>query len=160
LPAIDFMKLHAGSQMIDKGTNVGLPFVGAAPDLGAFEFGATTTGGVSGSGGRAGTGGATATGTGGSRAGTGGAPGSGGGLGTIGAGGVVGTGGTIAGTGGGAGAVAGQSGRGENVTTTSGCACAIDAASKTMSASVSLGSVLAMLGALGLISARRRRRDR
>jgi hypothetical protein len=31
--------------MIDKGTDVGLPFTGAAPDLGASEFGATGTGG-------------------------------------------------------------------------------------------------------------------
>ncbi|MGB8297262.1 MAG: right-handed parallel beta-helix repeat-containing protein, partial [Polyangia bacterium] len=37
LPNVDFLKLAAGSQMIDKGTNVGLPFVGAAPDLGAYE---------------------------------------------------------------------------------------------------------------------------
>ena len=35
LPAVDFLKLRAASQMIDKGTNVNLPFVGAAPDLGA-----------------------------------------------------------------------------------------------------------------------------
>jgi hypothetical protein len=34
LPDVDFLKLAAGSQMIDKGTDVGLPFVGAAPDLG------------------------------------------------------------------------------------------------------------------------------
>ena len=30
------------SGMIDKGTNVGLAFVGAAPDLGAFEYGLFT----------------------------------------------------------------------------------------------------------------------
>ena len=41
LPEIKFMHLAAGSKMIDKGTNVGLPFTGAAPDLGAFEYGAT-----------------------------------------------------------------------------------------------------------------------
>lgn len=40
LPAIDFVKLKAGSPLIDKGTDVKLPFVGAAPDLGADEFGA------------------------------------------------------------------------------------------------------------------------
>jgi hypothetical protein len=33
--ACTFMHLTAGSRMIDKGTNVGLPYVGAAPDLGA-----------------------------------------------------------------------------------------------------------------------------
>ena len=60
LPALDFMKLRAGGQLIDKGTNVGLPFVGTAPDLGAYEYGATPTagtGGVSGSGGSTGPGG-------------------------------------------------------------------------------------------------------
>jgi hypothetical protein len=42
LPNVDFLKLAAGSQMIDKGTDVGLPFAGTAPDLGAYEFGKTT----------------------------------------------------------------------------------------------------------------------
>lgn len=37
LPDIDFMKLVPGSDLIDKGINVGLPFNGVAPDLGAFE---------------------------------------------------------------------------------------------------------------------------
>jgi hypothetical protein len=37
LPDITFMHLAAGSQFIDAGTNVGLPFLGSAPDLGAFE---------------------------------------------------------------------------------------------------------------------------
>jgi hypothetical protein len=40
LPVTTFMRLAPGSDLIDKGTNVGLPFVGTAPDLGAFEFGA------------------------------------------------------------------------------------------------------------------------
>ncbi len=44
LPNIGFMHLVAGSDLIDKGENVGLPFSGSAPDLGAFELGATTTG--------------------------------------------------------------------------------------------------------------------
>ncbi len=58
LPNLDFMKLSAGSHMIDKGTDVGLPFVGGAPDLGAYEYGSTTVaGGSTGSGG-VGTGGA------------------------------------------------------------------------------------------------------
>lgn len=39
LPDVDFLKLKANSQMIDKGEDVGLPFVGSAPDLGAFEYG-------------------------------------------------------------------------------------------------------------------------
>ncbi len=38
LPDISFMHLASGSQMIDAGTNVGLPFLGNGPDLGAFEF--------------------------------------------------------------------------------------------------------------------------
>jgi MYXO-CTERM domain-containing protein len=95
LPNVDFMKLAAGSAMIDKGKDVGLPFVGAAPDLGAYEFGATGTAGASGSGGATGAGGSP---------GTGGAVGTGGATGT-GAGGKIGTGGSTvvggaAGTGG------------------------------------------------------------
>jgi hypothetical protein len=37
LPDITFMHLAQGSQFIDGGTNVGLPYLGLAPDLGAFE---------------------------------------------------------------------------------------------------------------------------
>lgn len=37
LPHINFLHLAASSNMIDGGVNVGLPFNGAAPDLGAFE---------------------------------------------------------------------------------------------------------------------------
>jgi MYXO-CTERM domain-containing protein len=55
LPALKFMHLVAGSALIDVGTDVGLPFVGKAPDLGAFEYGAASPG----TGGAAGTGGAT-----------------------------------------------------------------------------------------------------
>ena len=97
MPAVDFLKLAAGSRMIDKGTDVGLPFVGAAPDLGAYEYGAaatTGTGGASGTGGSSGTGGASTTGTGG--AGTGGA-------GTGGTAGSKGTGGSAGRAGGGTG---------------------------------------------------------
>jgi MYXO-CTERM domain-containing protein len=66
--ACTFMHLTAGSRMIDKGVDVGLPFVGAAPDLGAYEFGAVataaggstgSTGGSTGSGGVTGSGGST-----------------------------------------------------------------------------------------------------
>ena len=39
LPVLPFLRLAANSQLIDKGTNVGLPFTGAAPDLGCFETG-------------------------------------------------------------------------------------------------------------------------
>ncbi|MCJ7729886.1 MAG: hypothetical protein MUO27_08440, partial [Sedimentisphaerales bacterium] len=38
LPDITFMHLAAGSDLIDGGTDVGLPYHGSAPDLGAFEF--------------------------------------------------------------------------------------------------------------------------
>jgi hypothetical protein len=39
LPNLDFMKLGATSRMVDEGTDVGLPFAGAAPDLGCYESG-------------------------------------------------------------------------------------------------------------------------
>ena len=38
LPANTLARLAAGSDLIDAGVNVGLPFNGAAPDLGAYEF--------------------------------------------------------------------------------------------------------------------------
>ena len=37
-----FLHLAAGSDLIDAGTDVGLPFAGDAPDLGAYEFGLAT----------------------------------------------------------------------------------------------------------------------
>ena len=43
LPVIEFMHLAAGSDLIDSGIDVGLPFSGPAPDLGAFETIAPTT---------------------------------------------------------------------------------------------------------------------
>ncbi len=39
LPVLPFLHLAASSDLIDKGTNVGLPFAGKAPDLGCFETG-------------------------------------------------------------------------------------------------------------------------
>ena len=42
LPDIAFMHLVPGSQFIDRGTNAGLPFNGAAPDLGCFETATST----------------------------------------------------------------------------------------------------------------------
>jgi hypothetical protein len=41
LPNNGFGRLKPGSDCIDKGIDVGLPFSGSAPDLGAYEFGAT-----------------------------------------------------------------------------------------------------------------------
>ena len=40
LPTINFLKLAAGSDLIGKGVNVGLPYSGSAPDLGAYEYAA------------------------------------------------------------------------------------------------------------------------
>jgi hypothetical protein len=37
LPDITFMHLAAGSDLVNTGTNVGLPYFGTAPDLGCFE---------------------------------------------------------------------------------------------------------------------------
>ena len=42
LPNCSFLKLAAGSDLINKGTNVGIPYTGSAPDLGAFEYGGTS----------------------------------------------------------------------------------------------------------------------
>jgi hypothetical protein len=46
--ACTFMRLTAGSPLIDKGTDVGLPYVGPTPDLGAYEFGARPSSGTGG----------------------------------------------------------------------------------------------------------------
>ncbi|MBB5783454.1 right-handed parallel beta-helix repeat-containing protein [Nonomuraea jabiensis] len=42
LPALPHLRLAANSTLIDKGTSVGLPYKGSAPDLGAFEQSAGT----------------------------------------------------------------------------------------------------------------------
>lgn len=42
LPDISFLHLKQGSDLIDAGVNVGIPFNGAAPDLGAFEYSGST----------------------------------------------------------------------------------------------------------------------
>lgn len=66
LPALTSLHLASGSDLIDKGTDVGLPFAGAKPDLGAFETGlpANGSGGTGGTSGGAGaaTGGTTSSG--------------------------------------------------------------------------------------------------
>ncbi len=120
LPVLTFLHLAAGSDLIDKGTDVGLPYVGKAPDLGAFEYGAAT-GGSPGTGGSTGTGGGT-TGTGGTPA-TGGTTGSGG-TGTSGAAGKGGAGGAKGGTSGtgtaGANGAGGTTETGTGGTTTTG----------------------------------------
>jgi hypothetical protein len=85
LPTVANFHLAMGSDLIDKGTNLGLPYVGAAPDLGAFEYGeigggspdAGSTGGAAGTGGTSGAG-RCGSGAGGVDAGPGGSSGSGG----------------------------------------------------------------------------------
>jgi MYXO-CTERM domain-containing protein len=89
MPAVDFMKLSATSALIDKGVDVGLPYAGAAPDLGCFETGLPSGGsggGDTGSGGSGGGGtnsggtsggGPPGSGVGGAAAGRGGKPGGG-----------------------------------------------------------------------------------
>jgi uncharacterized repeat protein (TIGR02059 family) len=42
LPDINFLKLAAGSDLIDKGIDVGLPYYGSAPDLGYAEYNSGT----------------------------------------------------------------------------------------------------------------------
>ena len=39
MPVLPFMRLKESSDLIDKGTEVGLPFSGVAPDLGCYEYG-------------------------------------------------------------------------------------------------------------------------
>ena len=40
LPALNYLKLQTGSDLINAGINIGLSFLSAAPDMGAFESGA------------------------------------------------------------------------------------------------------------------------
>jgi hypothetical protein len=91
--ACAFLKLKAGSPLIDKGTDVKLPFVGSAPDLGAYEYGETTgTGGGGGATSNGGSGGRSGSvaGAGGSALQSGGRTGA---AGTAGSGGISGAGG-------------------------------------------------------------------
>ena len=43
LPNVDFLKLKKGSRAIDKGEDLGFPFAGEAPDLGAYEYGLSSS---------------------------------------------------------------------------------------------------------------------
>ena len=43
LPDVSFMHLAQGSHLVDAGTNIGLPYEGNAPDIGAFESNWTST---------------------------------------------------------------------------------------------------------------------
>jgi MYXO-CTERM domain-containing protein len=178
LPVLSFLHLAANSKLIDKGTNVGLPFAGAAPDLGCFENGgvfdgsdggaptgssstssstrsSTSSSGATGSSGQStgstGSSGGAASGgssTGGS--GTGGAT-----AGTSGTGGGSGTGrGSTAGGGSNAGGNSGASGSGSSGqgSNGNGCSCRV--------VSGGAGGGPAALLALGALLATRRRRSR
>jgi MYXO-CTERM domain-containing protein len=176
LPNLDFMKLPAGSKMIDKGTDVGLPFAGAAPDLGAYEYGAISSGGATSMAGAAGTsasgGAAGAVGVAGAGGalGTAGTPGSSaGGNGTSGgmpgaSGGSSNTGGTQPSGSAGNAAIAGNSGLGTAGSSaaatsadSSGCSCKI-AGAPADAGNAHRGTIGAALGALALFASRRRRR--
>lgn len=80
LPTISFLHLVEGSDLVDAGVDVALPFNGTAPDLGAFEWGLTPSEGGGGAGGGPAAGGGEVGGAGasGGAAGVGGAGGSGG----------------------------------------------------------------------------------
>jgi hypothetical protein len=105
LPVLPFLRLAASSDLIDKGTDLGFTYTGKAPDLGAFEFGAT--GGGTGAGGGPGTGGAA-----GGRGGSNSSGGAGGAGGRGGSGGAASGGHAGAGTGGAAGGPGGRAGTG------------------------------------------------
>lgn len=91
LPDLPNFHLAAGSDLIDKGTDVGLPFAGSAPDLGCFETG-LATGGTNSGGGSVGLAGNTGN-------DTGGRPSAGGSAGSTGTNGTAGNGSTTGGTG-------------------------------------------------------------
>jgi hypothetical protein len=76
MPPLDFLRPKGGGVLIDRGVDVMLPYVGTAPDLGAYEYGASAAGGSGGMAGAAGIGGT---------AGAGGAASGSGGTGTAGA---------------------------------------------------------------------------
>lgn len=159
LPNLDLLELRAGSRLIDKGTDVDLDFVGAAPDLGGLEFGLTTTGGQGGGSGASG-----------SSAGEGIAGSSGGGSGNAGATNASGgswTAGTTSASGGhSAGAGAGAAGRSAGSTAGKTGAAAGDTASDSGCSCRMLGKgswrgpyeVYGVLGILGFVFALRRDR--
>ncbi|HYO94155.1 MAG TPA: MYXO-CTERM sorting domain-containing protein [Polyangiaceae bacterium] len=108
LPVLALMRLKADSDLIDKGVDIGLPFKGSAPDLGAFESGPIAAAGAAGSAGSGGAGGAG--GSAGVAGGAGAAGSAGSGTGGSGVGGSAGVAGGGDGAGGAAGAVNGGSG--------------------------------------------------
>ena len=165
MPAVDFLKLKAGSPLVDKGTDVGLPFVGTAPDLGAYELGLVT---ISGTGGSSGGGSGGGSGAGGAMVGAGGrgAGGGAGGRGVGGGAGLGGLGGAQPGTGGGVGTGSGGAASGSGGATgeppgagdtMGGCSCALSAGG-TAGDLAGLAGVLAFAVAFAGISGSRRRK--
>ncbi|MEP6654817.1 MAG: right-handed parallel beta-helix repeat-containing protein [Myxococcales bacterium] len=165
LPILDFLKPCMSSNLIDKGAEVGLPFAGAKPDLGAYEYGAATNGG---SGGRNGDSGATGGSAGTPDSGTDGdPPGSGGSAGNGDA--ISGTGGNRTGSGGAAAAIGGSPtggnsgtpdrggapGLNSGGTTSGGLACSM---ANSGPAKPFGGLTVPMASALLLLLSRRRRR--
>ncbi|WP_437939162.1 right-handed parallel beta-helix repeat-containing protein [Sorangium sp. So ce341] len=161
--ACAFMKLTAESALIDKGTDVGLPFVGSAPDLGAYEFGAEPTGGTGGgAAGGSGTasggmGGTAAQGSGGGTVGASGGMGAAGGAGqggALGAGGSPETGGATGGADGESTGRAGAAGTSEDGGSAAGCACAVASEDATSGS----GGGFAFLALASALAARSRDR--
>jgi len=163
LPSVDFMKLPKGSKMIDKGTELGLPFTGTAPDLGAFEFGAVSAGGSNGSGAAGSSAGGRSAGGASSVAGAGPIAGSGeGGAEVVATGGAnqAGAAPASAGLSDSGGATASVAGAGNasaaphESDSSSGCSCRIQGEGR--SANASNRALIALLGALALLRCRRR----
>ncbi len=160
--ACTFMKLKEGSALIDKGENVGLAFVGAKPDLGAYEFGAPSGGTTGGSGtGGAASGGSAGDTTGAAGVGALGGVSSNGGVPTAGEPGVGGNGfgGTVNGSAGIVNGVAGSTPNGAGAAGTStddgaaaGCTCTVTSSGATR------GGGLAAFALFGFVVRRRRRR--
>jgi Right handed beta helix region len=151
LPTRPFLRLAAGSPLVDKGTDVGLPFSGKAPDLGCFEVGLVfdpSDGGTSS--GAAGDGATPVVGDGGSGGGTSsGGSSSGGGTASSAAADANGSASGSGTPGQGPGAGEGDGARGE---ATGGCSCRVQRASADSS---SWGSTLVLAIAV-MVAARRR----
>jgi hypothetical protein len=169
--ACGFLKLKAASPLIDKGKDVMLPFAGASPDLGAYEYGAVVASGGSGGSSGAGTGGGDAT-----FAGTGGVGASGGdssvagnpdtsnsgssGAPVVGSGGADGVAGSPSFSAGNAGQSTGVGPSSGG--TDSGCACAIGTGARAAgnAGTARLFALAAAMAAVSLVRSRRRKGER
>lgn len=134
LPVLTSLHLQPNSDLVDRGTNVGLPFNGAAPDLGAFETGPPLVSSDGGAGGTTSTGGAM----------------SAGGITGAGAGGTAETGGaTGSGNSTGSGGISGNAGAGGVATSTGGDMSSAGSAGAENGGSVGLGGAASNGGTLG-----------